>query len=243
MQGVLWVMSEQRKRILIVEDSESDAKLMTASLEPEGYETRVEDNGNTAPDAFSEFNPDLVILDIMLQEGPDGFELCRQFRSRGDVPIIIVSAKSEEVDAVVGLELGADDYIIKPFRPREFVARVRAMLRRAVFTERAEAQKKHLSFPGLEIDLPTRSVIVQGEEVHLTPKEFDLLFKLASSPRRVFTREELMEQVWGYQTPGGDLRTVDTHIKRLRKKLEEERDVAWSLSTVWGVGYRFDIGG
>jgi DNA-binding response OmpR family regulator len=234
-------MSEQRKRVLIVEDVPEDARLMVASLEPEGYEIRVVATGKEALDAFAEFGPDLVILDIMLPEGPDGFELCRQFRTKGDIPIIIVSAKTEEIDTVVGLELGADDYILKPFRPREFVARVRAMLRRAVFTERAEAQKKHLSYPGLEIDLPTRSVTVQGEAVHLTPKEFDLLFKLASNPRRVFTREELMEQVWGYQTRSGDLRTVDTHIKRLRKKLEENRDVAWTLATVWGVGYRFDI--
>lgn len=234
-------MSEQRKRILIVEDKPEDARLMAASLEPEGYEIRVATTGREALEAFSEFGPDLVILDIMLPEGPDGFELCREFRAKGDVPIIIVSAKTEEIDTVVGLELGADDYILKPFRPREFVARVRAMLRRAVFTERAEAQKKHLSYPGLEIDLPTRTVVVQDEVVHLTPKEFDLLFRLASNPRRVFTREELMEQVWGYQTPSGDLRTVDTHIKRLRKKLEEGREAAWTLATVWGVGYRFDL--
>ncbi|MCX7597258.1 MAG: response regulator transcription factor [Armatimonadetes bacterium] len=234
-------MSEQRKRILIVEDKAEDARLMVASLEPEGYEIRVATTGKEALEAFTEFSPDLVILDIMLPEGPDGFELCRQFRAKGDIPIIIVSAKTEEIDTVVGLELGADDYILKPFRPREFVARVRAMLRRAVFTERAEAQKKHLSYPGLEIDLPTRTVVVHDEAVHLTPKEFDLLFKLASNPRRVFTREELMEQVWGYRTPNGDLRTVDTHIKRLRKKLEEGREVAWTLATVWGVGYRFDL--
>jgi DNA-binding response OmpR family regulator len=236
-------MPTDKKRILVVEDNPDDAKIMVAVLDSEGYETRHVPTGSQCLQVFDEVAPDLLVLDILLPEGPDGFDVCRQIRAKSDIPIIIVTARDEEVDAVVGLELGADDYIIKPFRPREFVARVRAMLRRAVFTEKAAAQKKHLTYPGLEIDLPTRTAKVLGDEVHLTPKEFDLLFKLTSNPRRVFTREELIEQVWGYSTPGGDLRTVDTHIKRLRKKLQEGRDVAWSLSTVWGVGYRFDIGG
>ncbi|MBC7287326.1 MAG: response regulator transcription factor [Armatimonadetes bacterium] len=234
-------MSAEKRRILLVEDREEDANLVKAILEPEGYQVHWVQRGDAAMAAFDEFQPDLVILDLVLPEGPNGFEICRQIRAKSEVPIIVVTVRDEEVDTVVGLELGADDYIAKPFRAREFLARVRAILRRAVTAEKAAAQKKHLSYPGLEIDLPTRTVVVQGEEVHLTPKEFDLLFKLASNPRRVFTREELIQQVWGYPTPGSDLRTIDTHIKRLRKKLQEGRDVSWSLSTVWGVGYRFEL--
>ncbi|MCD6352500.1 MAG: response regulator transcription factor [Armatimonadetes bacterium] len=235
-------MSAERKKILVVDANPEDINGTTALLEAEGYVVRGVTSGSQALQVFDELLPDMVILDIGLPGMPDGLEVCRQIRARSEVPIMIVTAKNEEVDVVVGLELGADEYVAKPYRPREFVARVRALLRRAVITERTSAQKKHLSFPKLEIDLPTRTVEVEGQEVHLTPKEFDLLFKLASNPRRVFTREELVEQVWGYTTREGDLRTVDTHVKRLRKKIQEGRDVPWALATVWGVGYRFDIG-
>ena len=236
-------MNASKRRILLVEDRKEDADLAKALLEAEGYQVEWVDRGDKALEIFDEVEPDLVILDLVLPtDSPNGFEVCRQIRAKSEVPILLVTVRDEEVDTVVGLELGADDYIVKPFRPREFVARVRAILRRAVITEKAAAQKKHLSFPRLEIDLPTRTVIVDGEEVHLTPKEFDLLFKLASNPRKVFTREELIQQVWGYPTPGGDLRTIDTHIKRLRKKLEEGRtNLPWAIATVWGVGYRFDF--
>ncbi len=235
-------MTGERKKILLVESNPEDVRVTSGLLEGEGYELQVASSGSQALALFDELQPDLVVLELYLPGGPDGLEVCRQIRSRSEVPIMIVTAKSEEVDVVVGLELGADEYVAKPFRSRELVARVRALLRRSIISERAAAQKKHLSYPGLEIDLPTRTVLVEGVEVHLTPKEFDLLFKLASNPRRVFTREELIEQVWGYSTPGGDLRTVDTHVKRLRKKVQEGRDVPWSLATVWGVGYRFDVG-
>ncbi len=233
----------QKRRILLIEDTEEDAHLFKALLEAEGYQVEWVDHGSKALQAFEEFEPDLVILDLVLPpDSPNGFEICRQIRAKSEVPILLVTVRSEEVDTVVGLELGADDYLVKPVRHREFIARVRAILRRAVIAEKAAAQKKHLSYPRLEIDLPTRTVLVDGEEVHLTPKEFDLLFKLASNPRKVFTREELIQQVWGYPTPGGDLRTIDTHIKRLRKKLQEGRtDLPWSIATVWGVGYRFDF--
>lgn len=235
-------MTGERKKILLVDSNPEDLRVTSELLEGEGYELQVASSGSQALALFDELQPDLVVLELYLPGGPDGLEVCRQIRSRSEIPIMIVTAKNEEVDVVVGLEIGADEYMAKPFRSREFVARVRALLRRSIISERAAAQKKHLSYPGLEIDLPTRTVLVEGEEVHLTPKEFDLLFKLASNPRRVFTREELIEQVWGYSTPAGDLRTVDTHVKRLRKKVQEGRDVPWSLATVWGVGYRFDVG-
>ncbi len=230
----------EKERVLIIEDGEQDRNLVKTLLEREGYEVVEADTGEKGLELLETAQPDLVILDLILP-GVDGLEVCRRIRAKHEIPVIMVTAREEEVDTVVGLELGADDYVVKPFRTREFLARVRAMLRRAVITEKAVAQKKHIEFPSLEIDLPTRSVRLEGEEVHLTPKEFDLLFHLASQPRRVFTREEIVEEVWGYSTPGGDLRTVDTHVKRLRKKLEEGRDLNWSLATVWGVGYKFEI--
>lgn len=233
-------MSEKDK-VLIVDDAAEDRELLRTVLERDGYEVLEAENGEQALELVEGAQPNLILLDIMLP-GLDGLEVCKRVRGRHEVPIIMVTAREEEVDKVVGLELGADDYIVKPYSSRELVARVRAMLRRTVITERAAAQKKRLSYPGIEIDLPTRSVTVLGEGTHLTPKEFDLLFHLASQPRRVFTREDIVEEVWGYSPPGGDLRTVDTHVKRLRKKLEEGRDVQWSLATVWGVGYKFEVG-
>jgi len=231
----------EKDKVLIVDDAAEDRELLRTVLERDGYEVLEAENGEQALELVEGAQPNLILLDIMLP-GLDGLEVCKRVRGRHEVPIIMVTAREEEVDKVVGLELGADDYIVKPYSSRELVARVRAMLRRTVITERAAAQKKRLSYPGIEIDLPTRSVTVLGEGTHLTPKEFDLLFHLASQPRRVFTREDIVEEVWGYSPPGGDLRTVDTHVKRLRKKLEEGRDVQWSLATVWGVGYKFEVG-
>ncbi|MCE5216179.1 response regulator transcription factor [bacterium] len=230
----------EKDKILVIEDEEQDRVLVTTVLRNEGYQVVEATDGEKGLELLETAQPDLVLLDLIMP-GIDGLEVCRRIRARHEIPVIMLTARQEEVDKVVGLELGADDYVVKPFGPRELVARVRAMLRRTVITEKAAAQKKHMVYPSLEIDLPTRSVRLEGEEVHLTPKEFDLLFHLSSQPRRVFTREEIVEEVWGYNTPGGDLRTVDTHVKRLRKKLEEGRDLPWSLATVWGVGYKFEI--
>lgn len=229
----------EKDQVLIIEDNPQDRELAATVLEQEGYGVTVAESAETGLELFDTIHPSVVLLDLMLP-GMDGLDVCRTIRAKHDVPIIMVTAKQEEVDKVVGLELGADDYIAKPYGPRELVARVRAMLRRSVLTEKAMAQKRRLSFPSLEVDLPTRTVVVCGEEVHLTPKEFDLLFHLASQPRRVFTRQEIVQDVWGYEPPGGDMRTVDTHIKRLRKKLQEGREVSWSIATVWGVGYKFE---
>lgn len=226
--------------VLLIEDQEADRRLLTTALEKDGYNVLQASSGEAGLELLQQKQPDLVLLDLMLP-GVDGLEVCRQIRARTNIPVIMVTGRDEEIDKVVGLELGADDYVTKPYGLRELVARVRAMLRRSMVTDRAAAQKRKLVFPQLEIDLPTRTVVCQGEPVRLTPKEFDLLYHLASQPRRVFRRDEIVQDVWGYSPQSGDLRTVDTHIKRLRKKLEEGRDVPWSLATVWGVGYKFDV--
>lgn len=226
--------------VLLIEDQEADRRLVTTALEKDGYNVIQASSGEAGLELLQQKQPDLVLLDLVLP-GVDGLEVCRQIRARTNIPVIMVTGRDEEIDKVVGLELGADDYVTKPYGLRELVARVRAMLRRSMVTERATAQKRKLVFPQLEVDLPTRTVTCQGDVVRLTPKEFDLLYHLASQPRRVFRRDEIVQDVWGYSPQSGDLRTVDTHVKRLRKKLEENRDVPWSLATVWGVGYKFDV--
>ena len=230
----------EKETVLLIEDHENDRKMIAAALSKDGYRVLTAESGEQGLELLAEAQPSLVMLDLILP-GMDGLEVCRQIRTKSDVPIIMVTGRDEEVDKVVGLELGADDYVTKPYGMRELLARVHAMLRRSFMTEKASAQKRRLSFQGLEVDLPTRSVVCQGEAVHLTPKEFDLLYHLASQPRRVFRRDEIVQEVWCYSPQSGDLRTVDTHVKRLRKKLEEGRDVPWTLATVWGVGYKFDL--
>lgn len=230
-----------RPTVLYIEDEEAACQQVRDVLEREGFDLHVASNGKEGIEKALELKPDLILLDLLLPE-VDGLEACRQLRAELNTPIIMLTVKGEEVDRVVGLEIGADDYLAKPYSPRELVARVRAMLRRSAMIKEAAERQKTLTFPGLEIDLPTRTVKVDGEPVHLTPKEFDLLYHLASQPRHVFTREQILEEVWGYPTRKGDLRTVDTHIKRLRKKLQEERgEHSWNLATVWGIGYKFDI--
>ena len=226
--------------ILLIDDDDASRNVVRSALSRDGYKLVEASSGEEGLELYETHQPALVLLDIILP-GIDGLETCRRLRARGDVPIMMVSVRDDEVDKVVGLELGADDYITKPFGVRELAARVRAMLRRTVLSEKAAAQQKQLDYPDLHLDLPTRTVIVKDQEQKLTPKEFDLLFFLASQPRRVFTREEIVEAVWGYRPVGNDLRTVDTHIKRLRQKLEEAYDVPWSVATVWGVGYKFEI--
>jgi DNA-binding response OmpR family regulator len=229
-----------KNKILVIEDDEASMDFVRAALSREGFALIETASGEEGIDLCEREQPALVLLDVILP-GIDGLEVCRRLRSKCDVPIIMVSVRDEEVDKVVGLELGADDYITKPFGARELAARVRAMLRRTVLTEKAAAQQKELDYPDLHLDLATRTVLVKGQVQQLTPKEFDLLFFLASQPKRVFSRDEIVEAVWGYRPVGSDLRTVDTHIKRLRYKLQETYDVPWSLVTVWGVGYKFEL--
>jgi two-component system response regulator ResD len=229
-----------RPNVLCIEDEEAACKQVSETLSPEGFEVVCVSTGEEGVETALRMKPDLILLDLILPD-MDGLDVCRRIRGGVNTPIIMLTVKDTEVDRIVGLEIGADDYISKPFSPRELVARARAMLRRSVLIKEAAERQTRLAFPGLEVDLPTRTVKVDDESVHLTPKEFDLLYHLASQPRRVFTREEILELVWSYSGGRGDIRTVDNHIKRLRQKLEDGRgDHPWSIATVWGVGYKFD---
>jgi two-component system response regulator ResD len=230
-----------RRTVLYIEDEEALCKQVSQTLGGAGFDVVCIANGKDGVEKAREIRPDLVLLDVVLPE-MDGLEVCRRIRESLNTPIIMLTVKDAEVDRVVGLEIGADDYVCKPFSTRELVARVRAMLRRSMLIKEAAQREKRLTFPGLEVDLPTRTVKVGEEAVHLTPKEFDLLYYLASQPRRVFAREEILQRVWGYPGGSGDLRTVDAHIRRLRQKLEADAgDRPWRIATVWGVGYKFHI--
>ena len=228
-----------KQKILIVDDDTNISELISLYLNKECFETRCEENGEDALKAFSEFHPDLILLDLMLP-GMDGYQVCREIRRHSQTPIIMLSAKGEVFDKVLGLELGADDYIIKPFDSKELVARVKAVLRRT-FVEKPEEPKEEgqiVHLPDLTVNLTNYSVTCMGEHLDMPPKELELLYFLASSPNQVFTREQLRDHIWGYEYVG-DSRTVDVHIKRLREKLKDH--AAWSLSTVWGIGYRFEV--
>lgn len=229
-----------KQKILIVDDDENIANLISLYLTKECYETRIEHDGQSALDAFKEYAPNLILLDIMLP-GLDGYEVCREIRRESKVPIIMLSAKTEVFDKVLGLELGADDYIIKPFDSKELVARVKAILRR--YTEapapvEKKPDEKRVEYKDLIINLSNYEVIYKGKPVEMTPREIELLYFLASSPNQVFTREQLLDHIWGYEY-AGDTRTVDVHIKRIREKIADTDQ--WSIGTVWSVGYRFEV--
>ena len=226
-----------KQKILIVDDDENIAELISLYLTKECFDTKMVYNGEDALAAFDTYQPNLILLDLMLP-GIDGYQVCREIRAKSDVPIIMLSAKGETFDKVLGLELGADDYIIKPFDSKELVARVRAVLRRFhVKSPSAAPKEKCVSYPDLVINLTNYSVQVDGETVDMPPKELELLYCLAASPNQVFTREQLLDRIWGYEYIG-DTRTVDVHIKRLREKIKDHPH--WSLSTVWGIGYKFE---
>ena len=229
-----------KQKILIVDDDENIANLISLYLTKECYETRIEHDGQSALDAFKEYAPNLILLDIMLP-GLDGYEVCREIRRESKVPIIMLSAKTEVFDKVLGLELGADDYIIKPFDSKELVARVKAVLRR--YTEapapvEKKPDEKRVEYKDLIINLSNYEVIYKGKPVEMTPREIELLYFLASSPNQVFTREQLLDHIWGYEY-AGDTTTVDVHIKRIREKIADTDQ--WSIGTVWSVGYRFEV--
>ena len=229
-----------KQKILIVDDDENIANLISLYLTKECYETRIEHDGQSALDAFKEYAPNLILLDIMLP-GLDGYEVCREIRRESKVPIIMLSAKTEVFDKVLGLELGADDYIIKPFDSKELVARVKAVLRR--YTEapapvEKKPDEKRVEYKDLIINLSNYEVIYKGKPVEMTPREIELLYFLASSPNQVFTREQLLDHIWGYEY-AGDTRTVDVDIKRIREKIADTDQ--WSIGTVWSVGYRFEV--
>lgn len=221
--------------ILVVEDEQPVCNLVRVYLEKESFAVEVATSGREALEKVMQNKYDLILLDIMLPE-VDGWEICKEVRRTSSTPIIMLTAKSEEFDRVLGLELGADDYISKPFSPREMVARVKAVLRRTHGAD--NAHREVLSFPQLVLDKAANRVEVAGQEVQLTPREFDLLWFLASRPERVFTREQLLEAVWGYSYLG-DARTVDTHVRRLREKLRPA-GISY-IKTVWGKGYKFEV--
>ncbi len=221
-------------RVLVVDDEPTIREIVVGYLEREGFKTLEAADGNRARELLERDPPDLVVLDLMLP-GTDGLELCRWIRSRSRVPVIMLTARGEESDRIVGLELGADDYVTKPFSPRELAARVRTVLRRA---EPDAAADERLSYDGLVIDSSTREVTRGNEPLRLTAREFDLLWFLASHPRRVFSREQLMQRVWGYSA-ALDTGTVTVHMRRLREKIEDDPSHPRHLETVWGVGYRF----
>ena len=227
---------KDKQTILVVDDDPNIAQLVKLYLEKEGYEVNVETRGDDAVAAFQKNPPNLMLLDIMLP-GMDGWQVCRAIRQSSSIPIIMLSAKDETFDKVLGLELGADDYITKPFEGKELVARVKAVLRRA---GPSEGEKDVLSFPGLSISLEKYEVYYQGKLLEMPPKELEVLYFLASHQNRVFTREQLLEQVWGFDF-FGDSRTVDVHIKRLREKLQDSEALGWQIRTVWGVGYKFEV--
>lgn len=229
-----------KQKILIVDDDENIAELISLYLTKECFDTMMVHDGEEALSAFETYAPNLILLDLMLP-GIDGYQVCREIRAKSNTPIIMLSAKGEVFDKVLGLELGADDYIIKPFDPKEMIARVKAVLRRyqPVKAETPVADKaKRVTYPGIEINLTNYSVVVDGTTVDMPPKELELLYFLASSPNQVFTREQLLDQIWGYEYIG-DTRTVDVHIKRLREKIKDHE--TWSIGTVWGIGYKFEV--
>ena len=223
-----------KQKILIVDDDKHIAELISLYMMKDGYETEEVYDGREAVKMAESFQPDLILLDLMLP-GLDGYQVCTEIRKTSRVPIIMLTAKGETFDKVLGLELGADDYIVKPFDPKELVARVKAVLRRYE-PKQEEVDKNRLKFGGLEINLSNYSVSYNGKSLEFPPKEFELLSFLAQQPNRVFTREQLLDRIWGYEYVG-DTRTVDVHVKRIREKLNSEDE--WGILTVWSVGYKF----
>ncbi|NLD02435.1 MAG: response regulator transcription factor [Clostridiales bacterium] len=222
--------------IMVVDDDENIAQLVRLYLEKEGFEVVSFSRGDSALTAFKSNPPALLLLDIMLP-GMDGWQVCRAIRQISSIPIIMLSAKDETFDKVLGLELGADDYMTKPFDPKELIARVKAVLRRG---QPEQQDNDMLSFPGLTISLSRYEVLYQGKQAEMPPKEIELFYFLASHPNTVFTREQLLEKVWGFDY-FGDSRTVDVHVKRLREKLTDCEELGWSIKTVWSVGYKFEV--
>ena len=222
-------------KILVVDDDLNICELLRLYLEKEGFEVAIANDGASAVSVFREENPSLVLLDIMLPK-MDGWQVCREIRKFSETPIIMITAKGEVFDRVLGLELGADDYVVKPFDTKEIVARIKAVLRRSVSNLAEEI--KEVNYDKLTINLTNYELKVNGVQVDTPPKEMELIFHLAKNPNRVFTRDQLLDEVWGFDYYG-DSRTVDVHVKRLREKLEGVSD-KWELRTVWGVGYKFE---
>ena len=223
-------------KILLVDDDPNIAQLITLYLKKEGFEVEYISRGDEAPSRFRATAPNLILLDIMLP-GMDGWRVLREIRKVSGIPVIMLTAKDETFDKVLGLELGADDYVVKPFDPKELVARIKAVLRRY---QNDETHDSELVFPGLTVNISQYTVTLLGNSIDMPPKELELLYFMASHPGTVFTREQLLEKVWGYDF-FGDSRTVDVHVKRLREKLLPGEELGWGIKTVWGVGYKFEV--
>lgn len=236
-KGMVIMVSKQK--ILIVDDDNNIAELISLYFIKECYETMIVNDGESVMPAMESFAPNLILLDIMLP-GIDGYQVCREIRAKHSIPVIMLSAKGEVFDKVLGLELGADDYIEKPFDSKELVARAKAVLRRykPVGGASENSSDKCANYTDLSINLTNYSVTYKGKTVDMPPKELELLYFLASSPNHVFTREQLLDQIWGYEYIG-DTRTVDVHIKRLREKIKDHAN--WKISTIWGIGYKFEV--
>lgn len=234
------------KKVLVVDDDQNIVEVLRLYFDKDGFAVVSCNTGDKAVETFQTSQPDLVVLDLMLP-GKDGYDICREIRKTSDVPIIMLTARSDTLDKVVGLELGADDYLQKPFEPKELLARVKAVLRRTKKSDTPAADAKEekenpevISYEGFTVDTARYVVTVDGKEIDIPPKELELLFFLASHPNRVFTREQLLENVWGYDFYG-ESRTVDVHVKRIREKLEKPNvQTNWQIKTVWGVGYKFE---
>ena len=232
-------MAVSKQKIMIVDDDNNIAELISLYLIKECFEAEIYNDGESALAALDTYEPNLILLDLMLP-GMDGYQVCREVRAKSNIPIIMLSAKGEVFDKVLGLELGADDYMEKPFDSKELVARVKSVLRRdkAVPETVQETNEKCVEYPDLIINQTNCSVIYMGKNIDMPPKELELLYFLAASPNHVFTREQLLDQIWGYEYMG-DTRTVDVHIKRLREKINDHE--SWKISTIWGIGYKFEV--
>ena len=228
----------EKQKVLIVDDDNNIAELIALYFTKECFDTKIVNDGESAVKEYEIFRPNLILLDLMLP-GMDGYQVCREIRQKSQVPIIMLSAKGEVFDKVLGLELGADDYMEKPFDSKELVARAKAVLRRSAPQKKEEPknQVKKVEYPDLVINQTNYSVLYLGKSIDMPPKELELLYFLASSPNQVFTREQLLDHIWGYEYIG-DTRTVDVHIKRLREKIKDHE--SWKISTVWGIGYKFE---
>ncbi len=223
-------------KVLIVDDDQNICELLRLYLQKDGFDTEIANDGSEAIELQKKYNPDIILLDVMMPK-LDGWQVCREIRKTSDVPIIMITAKGEVFDKILGLELGADDYISKPFDTKEVIARIKAVLRRT--TDKTKNENEEVRFDKLIINLTNYELIVDGKKIDTPPKELELIYHLASNPNRVYTRDQLLDEVWGFDYYG-DSRTVDVHVKRLREKLENVSS-NWALRTVWGVGYKFEV--
>lgn len=225
--------------ILIADDNADITDVLAAYVKKEGYEPVIAADGEEALRLFRQYEPVAVLLDVMMPK-EDGYEVCRKIRAASDAPVILITARGEDFERVMGLDIGADDYIVKPFSPNEVMARLRAVLRRISRTDREKNENNILKAGNLEINLEEYTLYIGGQKIALTKKEIETMWTLASNPKKVFTRDNLLDSLWGYDYVG-DTRTVDSHVKRLRAKLDKVEHKGWDIATVWGVGYKFEL--